>query len=421
MKKFIEGKYFLYLISSVIPLLAVSIFIADLVCSALAIFFLFYVIKNKINFFYKNIFFILSLFFYLISIASSIFSKDILYSLKSSLPFFRVIIFSLLISYIINKNNNFINIIYSIFKITFLVLIFYGLGEYIYKYYLLVELNRLDISNIRLTLFVSDEEKLGSYLVRLFGVYVALYISQKNKSREDNYFFYAITLFISIVILLSGERTSLFFLLMFFVLSFILLNIRFKKKLILLILISSILFLILMLNQNLSNRIIFDKNNQFNFSKDKIILFTPQHTTHYLTALNMFVDKPFLGHGPKMFRKSCSDKNYEVIYDKIYKGCSLHPHNTYFQLLAETGILSAVIFSLGFLHILYNLSKHFFVFVFYKKRIMNDYRIILSLTALIIFWPFSPSGNFFNNWVLILNSIPLGFYVNEFFKNKKKH
>ena len=39
MKKFIEGKYFLYLISSVIPLLAVSIFIADLVCSALAIFF----------------------------------------------------------------------------------------------------------------------------------------------------------------------------------------------------------------------------------------------------------------------------------------------------------------------------------------------------------------------------------------------
>ena len=48
-----------------------------------------------------------------------------------------------------------------------------------------------------------------------------------------------------------------------------------------------------MLNQNLSNRIIFDKNNQFNFSKDKIILFTPQHTTHYLTALNMFVDKPF--------------------------------------------------------------------------------------------------------------------------------
>ena len=40
MKKFIEGKYFLYLISSVIPLLAVSIFIADLVCSALAIFFI---------------------------------------------------------------------------------------------------------------------------------------------------------------------------------------------------------------------------------------------------------------------------------------------------------------------------------------------------------------------------------------------
>ena len=52
---------------------------------------------------------------------------------------------------------------------------------------------------------------------------------------------------------------------------------------------------------------------------------------------------------------------------------------------------------------------------------MNDYKILLSLTALIIFWPFSPAGNFFNNWVLILNSIPLGFYINEFFKNKKKY
>ena len=110
------------------------------------------------------------------------------------------------------------------------MLIFYGLGEYIYKYYLLVEQNRIDISNIRLTLFVSDEEKLGSYLVRLFGVYVALYISQKNKSREDNYFLcHYLIYFYSI--LLSGERTSLFSINVFCII-FFLLNIRFKKKLI---------------------------------------------------------------------------------------------------------------------------------------------------------------------------------------------
>ena len=290
-----------------------------------------------------------------------------------------------------------------------------------YKYYYLAEMDRLHYSNIRLTLFMSDEEKLGSYLVRLFGIFAALYVLKKNKSKRDNYFFYAIASFISVTILLSGERTSLFFLIMFFVLSFILLNIRFKKKLVILSLISSFLFLTFVLNKNLSNRIIFDKNNQFNFSKDKIILFTPQHTTHYLTAFNMFMDKPYMGHGPKMFRKSCSDKNYEVVYDEIYKGCSLHPHNTYFQLLAETGLFSTIIFTLGFLHILYNLSKHFIIFVFQRKRFLNNYRIILSLTALIIFWPFSPAGNFFNNWVLILNSIPLGFYINEFFKVRKKY
>ena len=58
------------------------------------------------------------------------------------------------------------------------------------------------------------------------------------------------------------------------------------------------------------------------------------------TAFNMFLDKPILGHGPKMFRVICKNEKYQV----GIKPCDTHPHNFYIQLLAETGIIG---FSLG--------------------------------------------------------------------------
>ena len=85
----------------------------------------------------------------------------------------------------------------------------------------------------------------------------------------------------------------------------------------------------LLTNSNLSKRIIFDKNNEINFSTSDVIIFTAQHTAHYKTALNMFFDKPLIGHGPKMFRKLCNDKNFkEIVVKKSgeqYYGCSSHP------------------------------------------------------------------------------------------------
>ncbi len=422
-RKIIEGNYILYIISSIIPLLAISIFLADLIYSLLSVVFLVYLIRDYLKFDYKNTFFLISIIFYFICVLSSTLSDNITFSLKSSLPFIRVILFVLLLSFLISLNKKLIDIFYNFFWITFSSLILCGFFEYIYEYNQLVQNNRLDEVHIRLSLFLSDEQKLGSYLVRLYGLFFALHIIKKNKSNILNILFIILTLLCSVIILLSGERTSSFFMIMFFFICLFLLNIKFRVKLIFISLISIIFFILFFLNSNLVFRYIDDKNNKFNFSKENIIIFTPQHTAHYKTAAKMFLDKPILGHGPKMFRIVCSNKKYFSIVDEkhaIRTGCSNHPHSTYLQLLSETGLIGTTIFSSGFFYITFTLIKHFFLILFYQKRYLNNYQIILSTTVLITFWPFSPSGNIFNNWMLIISSIPLSFYINEFFSFKKK-
>ena len=49
----------------------------------------------------------------------------------------------------------------------------------------------------------------------------------------------------------------------------------------------------------------------------------------------MYLDNKILGVGVRNFRKLCSDKKYE----KSNLSCAPHPHNTYIQILSETGII----------------------------------------------------------------------------------
>ena len=415
--RILEEKIIAYLVCSIIPFLAFSIFFADLICSVLSLFFLIYLIKKNSIFFYKNIFFILIFCFYILCLISSFLSGEIFFSLKSSLPLIRIIVLIFLISYLIDNNKYFLNLFYNFLKYTFLILIFYGFAEYAYKYYLLIANGSLQEAHIRLTLPFSDEGKLGSFLVRLYGLLIASYILGKNFKKSENIILILLSLLMSVVILLSGERTSLFFLILFFVICFFFLNFRFEFKAYFLLSFFIVLSLFLFLNSNLSKRIIFDPNNKISLvnKKDGIIIFTSQHTAHYLSGLKMFQDKPLIGQGPRMFRLICNIGDFSVRVNNK-KSCASHPHNTYIQLLAETGFIGALLFGLGFFHIIINLFKHSIKKFFFKKNKLNNYQVILCVSALSVFWPFSPSGNFFNNWILIIYSFPVSFYFNEFLK-----
>jgi len=94
-----------------------------------------------------------------------------------------------------------------------------------------------------------------------------------------------------------------------------------------------------------------------------------------------------------------------------FDACSTHPHNTYMQLLAETGLFGFIFVFLFFIYISYLLIKNFIQIYFFNKRNLSDLEICLLANFFVILWPLTTSGNFLNNWLNIISYLPLGIYL----------
>ena len=115
----------------------------------------------------------------------------------------------------------------------------------------------------------------------------------------------------------------------------------------------------------------------------------------------MFLDKKILGVGVKNFRNFCGDKKY--MENEL--SCSTHPHNTYIQLLSETGIIGFLFLMFALIYFCKHVLRHI-IFKFRGKCYFSDFEICILSGILIYLWPIAPSGNIFNNWLniaMILN------------------
>ena len=400
------------IIASIIPFLIWGPFFPDLIVSVSALFFLYYVFKNKNFYYFFNkpliIFFIFCIYCIFISL---FIAEDILLSFESSLFYFRIGVFSCFIWYLIDKDKDILTYFYYALILCFSILIIDGY----FQYFTGANLFGFKIIGNRISSFFGDELIMGSYLSRLFPLLFALFLV-KQKQKFEIYFIGLLFILIDVLIYLSGERSAFFFLNISTVFIIILIKEYQKFRLVTFIL-ATICITVLSLNaSNLSDRMFKIPAENMGFVKrsKKPTIFSQTHDNLIHNAYNMFKDQPILGHGPKMFRVLCKKKNYTVGKES----CKTHPHNFYLQLLAETGIIGSLFLFIALGYVLYASLIQLKSIIFKQKRPLTDYQICLLAGILITVWPLSPNGNFFNNWLMITYSLPVGFYLQSVYSKK---
>ena len=421
-----------------IPLMITGPFLPDLLISLFSIYFLYFSINQRLynkNYYntyikkkYVNKFFLIFIIFCFICILSSLFSDNILVSLKSSLFYFRIGVFAIFISFLIDKNINILKYFYISFLITFSFLVADGLTQHFTG----INFFGAKISGIRVSSLFGDELILGSYLSRLFPLFFAIFVIKKNKSKLEIYYVSVLFILIEVLIFISGERTA-FFLLNLSTIFIIIFISKYKLLRLTIFLVSfTIIGILNFSNENLYFRYVeltiqnigltnyfksdslnnLEKPNQNNIENleyqntERLYFFSPGHDSLVRTGFNMFLEKPILGFGPKLFRFNCDDLRFA----EGVTPCDTHPHNFYIQLLAETGLIGFLFLFGLLLYFIFLVLKHTIFYFFHNKKLLSDYQICLLSGLLITIWPLIPSGSIFNNQLMLFYGLQMGFF-----------
>ena len=321
------------------------------------------------------------------------------------------------------------NILYVLFFIIILVL-FDAFFQFLYGENLL----GFEISKNRISGIFGTELILGSYLLKVLPVitWLLFYKNFDIKKNEKNLIIFFSFYFFCIF--LTGERTS-FGLSILFIISIIFLIHSLKKiflySLLNLFILVSVIFFFNVGKTDPTNRIfiktfnqftnqyfikdnpdklsIKDINNKKEIIKDNILIFSEDHTGHYKLAFEIFKRNPIFGAGPKGFRHYCRKVNY----DPQVGICSTHPHNFLVQITTETGLIGLFFYCYIIFFLIFKLINCAKIKTLINNRLSL---IIISIGLLINLFPFLPSGNFFNNWISIINYYFLGIYFYSYNK-----
>ena len=378
--------FYLYLV-----LLTTGPFLPDLLTVCLSIFFLIFCEKFFLKKFNYLKFFLI---FYIFLIISSSFSEQILHSLKTSTTYFRFL-FVIFAGYVlVQYEKNFLKKFNFSIMIS-LIIVFISLIIQKYQIFDLIPLN-IESGSGRFTGPFGDDLKMGSFSLRMFMLLT--FFTLINLSRKNEHIVLIFYLISAFLIINSGERTS-FFLFIIFIFSFIFIN---KRLFFSMILIKLIILTLIIKHPSFSNyksRLINKTISQTYTNKN---IFSKYHKDHYKAGLEIFKDNLIIGGGPNSFRYECAN------YKHIDSGCSTHPHNIIVQFGSELGV-----FGLLFLIIFYSS-------LLFKLLTNSNKNMRLAIFIILInFFPFSPFGNFFNNYLssfLFLSLVP--YIVCKFKKNE---
>ena len=299
-----------------------------------------------------------------------------------------------------------------------------------FQFYFGKSLTGFEKPYLRLTGPFDDRQIVGSFISRILPLYLFLFLYAYKK------FDLKIIVFISLLgllTLMSGERTA-FFMFTFFILGLGFMKIKNNIKFFIMLfsyffLITAVILSSPILKERIINQTLeqsfgpkkFQDNKgkeDLNGENDTIDskpsrgfhIFSRSHEVHYLTAYKMYLDSPFFGQGPNMYRKKCSDKKFFI----EQSSCTTHPHNFLLQMLAEIGLFGSLFYLFIFFIILRTLLSLFYETKI-KKVELTNYKLkmfIINMGFIINSFVFIlPNGNFFNNYLNAIIFIPVGFYL----------
>ena len=244
----------------------------------------------------------------------------------------------------------------------------------------------------RIVSFFKDEPIVGGYLNAFYLMIIGFLL---NKLKDNkNYLIIFLSIIFIISILLTGERSntiraglgiSIFFMLYK--------NLDIKKKIIIYL---TTITLILILVFNLS----YLKYRYFNQTSN---LKNTIYFNLYESGFEVFKNNKLVGVGNKNYRvETCNETNKK---DKYI--CTTHPHQIYFEYLAEHGLIGSLIILLIFYKLIF--SK-----ILSTVREKNYTKIGSLIYLVIVFTPIIPSGAFFTDHVITLFTINLSiFYASD--------
>ncbi len=250
----------------------------------------------------------------------------------------------------------------------------------------------------RLGGFLNDELKIANLVIYFFVPIFTYFHQNFFESRNKKILIFILIITVYIAIFLTGERSNFLTFNIFIFLYFLSTNLR--KNFITFLIISFSLLLIFSksFENALTKRMVTDiykiyKENILNNNENGFLYKNNHYFSHYSTALQINENHRIFGVGMKNFRNFCNNDefNKKIHPDFINLKCSTHPHNFYFEVISELGLMGLFIIYISFFLIFYN-----FLRISFKKK--NYFLLGNSLILILFFTPILPKGSFFTNW-----------------------
>ena len=335
---------------------------------------------------------------YLYLILNSLISLEPKIGIYRNLGFIRFIFLFAAFNYFFSNLKN-IKIVFSIWFII-IVVVFFDVFMEIYTGSNL--LGNKSLVGDRIVSFFGDEPIVGGFLNSFYLIIVGYLFYYKNEYffLKKNYFIILISFIFLSLIILTGERSNgikaFFSFLIFYFLFFDLLID--KKKMFIFFILFVLLFSLLFQNKNMKYRYfdqLYSKVVDPTLGVDGTTLEKFQKRNIYFnlykSGYQVFKNYPVLGVGNKNYRvESCNPGNKQYKYL-----CTTHPHQLYFEFLAEHGLLGSIIFLFLTFYLLFRNIK-----VLYLSK--NAIQIASFCYLISVFIPLLPSGAFFNDYNLTL-------------------